>query len=162
MKIEVRNVKHAPFASQETMCFQAAIYVDGKKIGAAENDGHGGCTMIHPYSLVAQLNEYGKTLPKRTYIAGDERHEYEQDAYSIIDDLVARWLDERAVKRMLNGKIAFTKKGQKGIWTLKVNKGDLPKHLADPLKLQSHLKDCDKILNLMSLAAAVALYREAA
>ena len=47
MKITLKNLKVAKFMSQETTCFQATVYVDGKKAGTAENEGHGGCTNVH-------------------------------------------------------------------------------------------------------------------
>jgi hypothetical protein len=46
MKITLKNFKHAAFASQETYCFEATVYIDGKKAGIASNEGHGGCTFV--------------------------------------------------------------------------------------------------------------------
>ena len=45
--ITVKNVKIADFMSEETICFTATVYENGKKIGDAKNDGHGGCTFIY-------------------------------------------------------------------------------------------------------------------
>jgi hypothetical protein len=42
MNIELKNVKHSEFASHETNCFEATIYVDGKKAGEAHNNGCAG------------------------------------------------------------------------------------------------------------------------
>ena len=42
MKLELKNIKYAAFASEETPCYQAAVYVDGKKAVLVSNDGHGG------------------------------------------------------------------------------------------------------------------------
>ena len=39
MKITLKNVKYSEFASQETYCFEATIYLDGKKAGQVRNDG---------------------------------------------------------------------------------------------------------------------------
>jgi hypothetical protein len=36
-KLSVKNVKEAKFMSQETICFTASVYFNGKKIGTAEN-----------------------------------------------------------------------------------------------------------------------------
>jgi len=44
-KLELKKVKIFLPGSQETICFTADIYANGKKVGYAENDGHGGCTM---------------------------------------------------------------------------------------------------------------------
>lgn len=40
--ITLKNLKHAEFASQETHCFEATVYVDGVKFCKASNEGHGG------------------------------------------------------------------------------------------------------------------------
>jgi hypothetical protein len=45
--IEIRNLKVAKFASEETTCFQARVYFGGKLIGVASNEGHGGPTCVH-------------------------------------------------------------------------------------------------------------------
>lgn len=42
-KIILKNLKYAAFASEETSCFSATVYVDGKRLCTARNDGHGGC-----------------------------------------------------------------------------------------------------------------------
>jgi hypothetical protein len=47
MQITLKNLKISKFMSEETTCFQATIYVDGKKAGMAQNDGHGGSTYCH-------------------------------------------------------------------------------------------------------------------
>ena len=31
MKIKIKNIKYAAFQSQETHCFEATVYVDGRK-----------------------------------------------------------------------------------------------------------------------------------
>lgn len=45
--ITVKNVKIVDFMSEETLCFTASVYENGKRIGEAKNDGHGGCTFIY-------------------------------------------------------------------------------------------------------------------
>ena len=47
MKITLKNFKHANFASEETYCFEATVYIDGQKAGHASNSGHGGSTDVH-------------------------------------------------------------------------------------------------------------------
>ncbi len=41
-KVTIKNLKYAAFASQETSCFEATIYVDGKRFCTARNEGSGG------------------------------------------------------------------------------------------------------------------------
>lgn len=44
MKIELRKVSVNHRLSEETLCFAADIWIDGKMMGAAKNHGHGGST----------------------------------------------------------------------------------------------------------------------
>ena len=67
MKIELKNLKYAEFASQETHCFEASLYVDGKRIGVVANDGQGGCNGYTPHTAWETINEYAKTLPSKKY-----------------------------------------------------------------------------------------------
>ena len=41
MKITLKNVKHYESMSEETDCFEASLYVDGKKVGRVSNRGTG-------------------------------------------------------------------------------------------------------------------------
>ena len=42
MKLELKNIKHSEFASHETFCYEAILYVDGKPFAYVRNDGQGG------------------------------------------------------------------------------------------------------------------------
>ena len=44
--ISLKNLKHFAAGSQETYCFTATVYLNGKRVGTAENDGHGGETIV--------------------------------------------------------------------------------------------------------------------
>ena len=116
MNIELRNIKYAAFASQETPCFQAAIYVDGAKAGTVSNEGHGGCNSIHPRALEQQIDAYAKTLPVMP-IAGLT----ENDGTPVLiqpdsDIIISRLLDEalvaRDLTRLLKNKVVFARGGK--------------------------------------------------
>lgn len=162
MNIELKNVKYAAFASEETSCFEATVYIDGKRAGTAHNDGHGGSTYMGPRELTERLDAYGKTLPKKPLGMNGKDGEpmfYEQNAETIIDDLLADYLITRDVKRWLASKIMFTKVGKRGIFeTKKLPKEALAKHLANPA-LRTKIKGCDKILNLLPISDAVQIFK---
>jgi len=65
MLIELRNVKHAAFLSQETEAYTATVYIDGKKAGCVENDGHGGpdCVWIDGKELHQRMLDWIKSQP---------------------------------------------------------------------------------------------------
>ena len=48
MRITLKNIKYADFASQETYCYSASVYFDKKRVGTVRNEGHGGCDYQTP------------------------------------------------------------------------------------------------------------------
>lgn len=56
-RIELKNVRYAAFASEETSCFQATVYVDGKPFCLASNDGHGGPDFYEPIPRVSSAKD---------------------------------------------------------------------------------------------------------
>ena len=47
-KSELKNNKYAAFASKDSACYEATLYVDGKRFASVSNSGHGGCDMQEP------------------------------------------------------------------------------------------------------------------
>lgn len=64
MKIELKNIKYAEFASEETHCFEGKLYVNGKHVADLSNDGHGGADYVYWKDGAAvtekQVNEWIK------------------------------------------------------------------------------------------------------
>lgn len=101
MKIELKNVKFSEFASEETNCFAADLYVDGKKIGFCKNDGHGGNTWVHNLDMntvnkFREVEEYCKTLPPIVYGGFSIPSSLE----NVVDNLFEEWLEEKNKKKM--------------------------------------------------------------
>lgn len=168
MNIELKNVKHAKFASQETECFTATIYIDGVKAGEASNEGHGGSTSIYPRELEEKLNAYAKTLPVVETDMVDphdatKKFTYEQSGDGVIDDLLNQYLTNKeltsSLKRDLKRKIVYTKQDAPGIWVTTAAKTEagLKHWLSDPAAVQAKLKS-KQILNLLPFDEALAVY----
>jgi hypothetical protein len=153
MNIELKNVKHSEFASHETNCFEATIYIDGKKAGEASNNGYGAPTSIFPNTLCQKLQAYADTLPPTEY----EGHSFKQTADGLIDDLVTAWLYARDLKKAMQKRILFVR-GQSMLETVGMNASSLQKWLSRP-DLQQKL-NADKVLNLLPFGEAVSVYRE--
>jgi hypothetical protein len=101
MKIELKNVKFSEFASEETNCFAADLYVDGKKVGFCKNDGHGGNTWVYnsdanTLTKFREVEEYCKTLPPIEF--GD--FSIPSNLENVVDGLFEEWLKEKDKKRM--------------------------------------------------------------
>lgn len=123
-KIELKAIKRLEWASQETHCYEAKLYVDGKPWGVVGNDGHGGCDWFHGsngrnYSDVAALNARIKaTMPPLEY----EGMTLEQDLELICGELVNAWLRDKDFQRAMRAAVLFTKPDAPGIWQIKVKK----------------------------------------
>jgi hypothetical protein len=102
MKIELKNLKINERLSEETTCFSATVYVDGKRAFEAANRGHGGCNEYRgAYEAAAA---YAATLPPY-----EGRLPYDLDM--LIDDLIEAERFERALKRDLK-RVAFVDGGK--------------------------------------------------
>lgn len=170
MKITLKNIKHSAFASQETECFEATVFIDGVKAGTVENDGRGGCHMMHPYEMEQRLNAYGASLPP---IVDEDLKDpqdptkpfsYKQDAESLITDALSNELAAKRLRTLLKNKLVFLdKKGKISTSTGKM----------EPVKMQAYLAKTDEqiatifkfpalqtILNRLSFDEALPLYRK--
>ncbi len=116
MKIALKNIKYAVFASEETNCFEASVYIDGKKQGVVTNGGKGGCNFYHPRSLGVMLEVYAETLPPIDTQWGA----IGASADVLIDDLMTKHLEEKERTRLCKGKTVVRFEGQTyqvGEWT---------------------------------------------
>lgn len=115
MKIEIKNLKIAKFASEETLCFQCSIIIDGKNAGTASNDGHGACNRYHfkDRETEKRFMEYCESLPPVQFDGGS----LPSDADLVIGGLIDKIESEREFKRWCRKKTVFRIKGDKaGEW----------------------------------------------
>ena len=101
MKIELKKISFNERMSEETNCFIADLYINGKKVGYVKNDGHGGCTDYRGNSkednvLIREAEAYCKTLPKVKY----GEHEFGQDLESVVNTLLEDHLKAKERKKM--------------------------------------------------------------
>ena len=103
MNIELRNIKVHERLSEETTCFDASLYINGKKVGYANNRGTGGPTdygldNYHDEAakkLLKEAEEYCLGLPDRTCTALNEPFAYKMNLEYFIDDLLSEFLEEK-------------------------------------------------------------------
>lgn len=151
MKIEIKNIKHYESMSEETNCFQATIYIDGKRAGEASNRGYGDPINITPHELHKVINKYASTLPPLDY----EGMQIEQDAEIIIGNLLNDWLLSQDLKKLMSGRVVFLK-DSKLKQSAKLDK----LRLTEVLKSNSPAFQGGTILNNLPFAEAVKIYRE--
>jgi len=107
MKIELKRISFSERMSEETNCFVADIYIDGKKIGSCKNDGRGGPTEYHGNTkadneLIEKAEAYCKTLPKVRSSLGVPFGvlEYDMTFEGVIDDLLEAHLKAKDLEKI--------------------------------------------------------------
>jgi len=137
MKLELKNVHFSERLSQETNAFAADVYFKGKKVGYAENDGHGGCTNVSHYpekrDEFKEAMDYAKSLPKIVYEGrgGLKGFELDSNLEMQVDHLFTDWLEEKEIKKNSKKGIYFEQpNGTRSIMSWKGH--TLSKILKDP------------------------------
>lgn len=142
MKIELKNIKTNMALSEETICFSANLYKDGKKVGQVVNRGHGGS---HEYSfgydVERPMNDWCKAnLPKWKSDFGSGE-EWDTDLEIYISELVNDFNVNKHMKSLLRRRVVIIddtcKSGESIEW--KKHKGYSDKALIS--LILSHNKD---------------------
>ena len=119
MEITIKNLKVLERLSQETLCFSASVYVNGKKVGTAENRGHGGMTDLNLYrkkadgdwernrELDEELKEY---VPQFTWDFYGEPAPHTVDSY--IDELVWKEYERKDLLKQCRNQVLFRIPGE--------------------------------------------------
>ena len=161
MKIELKNIKHAEFASQETNCYEATIYINGKREGLVSNDGQGGCDNVTPWQLAQEIDAYAKTLPPVVCEWIDpktgEPFVLEQTHETIFGELLNDWMLDKQLKKSLSRKILFTKEDGRVYETKAQKPAELKLTLSIP-RLAEKL-NAKVVLNNLPYPEAKQIYR---
>jgi hypothetical protein len=105
MKVELRNLKHSAFASQETECFRATVYLDGVRAGVVANGGYGGGHEYGNNTMRERLSEHAKTIPPTPTKWGD----IVATADTVIDRALTDAMHRRDLTRLLRSRVLFLK-----------------------------------------------------
>ena len=109
-RLTVKNYKHLEALSEETDCFTATLYLDGKRIGTAQNHGHGGETTYDFPSPAARdaFNAYAQEWVNSDEVQSDPTHQINGKCYASEESLVAlacaTYRREQKMKRSLKNR----------------------------------------------------------
>jgi len=92
LRLTVKNYKHCEWMSEETDCYTASLYLDGKRIGTAENSGHGGCDMYDFATPAAEaaFKAYAEEWVNSDEVQNDPTHQIDGKCYAGEESLVAQ------------------------------------------------------------------------
>ena len=165
--LEVKNISHYERGSEETPCYNATVYINGKKAIEVGNDGHGGMDKQSQYDgfehgIVQQANEwcinkFGKK--SFTYQSDGEEKEcfYDMDLEHVCHDELYKWLDTKLLKKDLKKQYLFVEDGHLMGYKKRANDTDTAfKHFFE----KNHPNE--KCLNFLPFDDALKLFKECA
>ncbi len=107
-RVALRGIKYAAFASHETSCFTATVYIDGKKAGTVENDGQGGSDMFYPHTLSKALDEIATAEMQAETFHGMT---IEPNGEMLCEELLIAWLTERDLRKAMKSNYLIARDG---------------------------------------------------
>lgn len=154
MEIELKKIKIVDEMSDETTCFCADVWIDGKFEGRVQNSGRGGCNDYAPHSLAKTLNEHAESLGPVEFGGAW----LERDADMVVSEL----LGAHRLRKELRRRLVFVEKSS---GKLRETVAFKPRVLAELLKPENRELtkarlggDVEKILNLMPFECALKLW----
>lgn len=117
-KIELKRVEYSARMSEETACFAADIHIDGKRVGAAQNNGQGGSTIVHLTAegraeATAAILAYGETIAI---------HAFDKESVdAVVDRMLTLHLMRKDAAKLLKSQLCFLNAAGKLQATKKLN-----------------------------------------
>lgn len=117
LNVELKGIEYSEGLSEDSNCFFASVYVDGKKEGTARDNGMGGMIVIEPKQLLDKLTDAGLKMGKvKVDFTGEL---FDIDAEDIINQLLTEYLYKKDFKRVIKkSKVQYVVEGE--IYELKV------------------------------------------
>lgn len=136
-RVTLKNIKINQALSEETPCYSATVYFDGKKVGETGNRGHGGCDEFRATDRerANQMFDFIKTLPDVESDIGGEPFTYKRDLDSVCAELLDRHEMAKEAKRMVAKKVSFYVGDYNGSFryfsTAKIDEQQIRQHIAE-------------------------------
>ena len=174
MKLELKNIKHSKFASEETYCYQAKVYVNGKPMIEVSNDGQGGSDFqwaLKPFTEkdLDKVRDWCiKNLPKWKFENNGKVEMCDTDLEMWCGEEVNKFLVSRDLKRKLNKKIIYEQNKELWEYSFKGVKKLEQKHLISfvngvakaKVENNENWKNVTAILNTLPFDKALEIYRK--
>lgn len=137
MNLQLKNIQYAAFASQETHCYSATLYLDGKPVAIVWNEGNGGCDSVRPVNeksvgvfadAIKKITAYFESQPEKdTGLENGDGTPFmsKDNIESWCTRQVNHWLAVKELKKATKGHIVFTKSpDEPGVFSAKIKAGD--------------------------------------
>tara|TARA_Y100000593_G_scaffold52474_1_gene98551 strand:- start:442 stop:918 length:477 start_codon:yes stop_codon:yes gene_type:complete len=117
-KLELKNIKYFASGSEETPCYNADIFINGKKAFHVTNNGCGGCDnqYVHEPFIIKDLMDLQDYLVKQS---GDDFEPVD----SWCHDRLYEYLDQKKIKRDMKTKFICINKNTNELFAYEKNTG---------------------------------------
>jgi len=160
MKLELKAIKHTEWASEETHCYQASLFVDGKPVAIVSNDreyDHPKCKVDYRATMKA-VHEYFKSLPKaESGLTNPDGTPWmsQPSLEGWCGDQVNDWLSAKELKRKMKSYVLIQLLSKEGIYQTKYH----PTTTKGEWVINKQAGETRRILNDMPFDEALALWR---
>ena len=120
MELSLKSIKHSEFASQETHCYEATLYLDNKPLAYVGNQGCGGPDFVYPHkkfkgdyqATMKEIRNHFDSLPPMPFsyegFDGNMVHDsLSQTLETWCNDQVTDFLHKKDMQRVMRGKHLF-------------------------------------------------------
>lgn len=127
MNLEMKAIKFSEWGSEETYCYQANVYLDGKPFAMVSNDGRGGCDREYSHNkfkgdyraTMKKIDDYFKSLPNTDVGKYKNVPEgFEQTFERWCHDQVCTYLYRKDLKKALKKNKVVKRKNDEGKMSL--------------------------------------------
>jgi hypothetical protein len=156
MKLSLKNIKHTEWASEETHCYRASLYVDGKPVAVVSNEGRGGGDRDYQHSKFkgdyrAKMTEVHDHFGALDAVACD----WSEDGYSVClegwcCEEIDTWLAAREFRGKMRKNTLLQKEGSTDILGMPIRQTSTDGSWSNGLR----------ILNDMAFADAFKIWQE--
>jgi|GEM_PF-6443495 len=125
MNLTLKSIQYHARLSEETNCYSAKLFMDGKHVADVSNRGQGGCDEQHwiDRDAEAKISAHFASLPEKEVTFGESSFMVKPDLESWCGEELDVWLILQQVSRIARKKVALAKGSE--ISTLDLD----PKHL---------------------------------
>lgn len=127
MKLTIKNLKTAKFASEETLCYEATIYIDGVRACTAHNQGYGGPDDYRAVSkqgqeMMDKFEAWCKAHPSivTQYSSADSAgaFQYQPDMEHFVQEAITNFEIEKDIKKHIKTKLVGFMDGKIYTWNI--------------------------------------------
>ncbi len=153
-RVELKNIKTFLPGSEETICYTATLYIDGKRTADASNDGHGGCDLYRPFDAEARkrIDAIEAELATEKVSLGEGWGECSNSLELVVGNLLEQHLAAKQMKSAMSRNVLFLNDG--AVYQIKATAKQRPAAIAHVE--QKYPKA--KVLNTMPTAEALKLF----